>query len=62
MIFYKWQILACNIFLVIMTLCVTDLIDVELLNQVQIRAFPPQVSFGHCLNALFLQTVHHIVE
>lgn len=44
------------------TLCLPNLIDVELLNQVQIGALPPQVSLGHCLHALFLQTVHHIIE
>lgn len=45
-----------------MTLCVSNLIDVELLNQVQISAFPPQMSLGHCLHALLLQTIHHIVK
>lgn len=41
---------------------VSNLIDVELLNQVQISAFAPQVSLGNCLYTLLLQTVHHIIE
>lgn len=40
----------------------TNLIDVELLNQVQISAFSPQVFLGHGLHALFLQAIHHIIE
>lgn len=40
----------------------SNLINVELLNQVQISAFSPQMPLGHRLHALFLQTVHHIIE
>lgn len=39
-----------------------NLIDVELLNQIQIGAFPIQVSLSYCLHSLLLQTVHHVVE
>lgn len=39
-----------------------DLIDVELLDQVEIGAFPTQMSLGHCFHALFFQTVHHVIE
>lgn len=53
---------ACNIIFVISCRCVSNLIDVELLNQVQISAFSTQVSLGHRLHALFLQTIHHIIE
>lgn len=41
---------------------VADLIDVELLHQVEIGAFPTQMSLGHCFHALFFQTVHHVIE
>lgn len=39
-----------------------DLVDVELLDQVQIGAFPTQMSLGHRFHALFFQTVHHVIE
>lgn len=38
------------------------LIKVELLDQVQISASAAQVSLRHCLHALFLQTIHHVVK
>lgn len=41
---------------------VADLVDVELLDQVQIGAFPTQMSLGHRFHALFFQTVHHVIE
>lgn len=41
---------------------VSNLIDVELLNQVKISALSTQVSLGHCLHALFLQAIYHIIE
>lgn len=40
----------------------SNLINVELLNQIQISAFSPQMPLRHRLHALLLQDVHHIIE
>jgi len=45
-----------------MWLCMfSDLVDVELFHEVEVRAFPSHVSLGHGFNALLLKTVHHVV-
>lgn len=38
-----------------------DLVDVELFHEVEVSAFPAQMSLGHGFDALLLQTVHHVV-
>lgn len=40
----------------------SNLINVELLNQIQIGAFSTQMPLRHRLHALLLQAVHHIIE
>lgn len=40
----------------------TDLIDVELLQQVQVGAPPVQVTFSDGFDALLLQTIHHVIK
>lgn len=40
----------------------SNLINVELLNQIQISAFSTQMPLRHRLHALLLQAVHHIIE
>lgn len=40
----------------------SDLIDVELLQQVQVGSLAAQIALGHALHALLLQNIHHVIE
>lgn len=51
---WKHQLLN---FLLNMYVRPSNLINVELLHQIQVSAFPAQVSLGYCFYALFLETV-----